>query len=187
MPLVDLDTIVARIRADFPEMPLPVVCSAYPGNTDVHRFFTGKKWSAVTAMRVKQENSGDPCDNGDVSGYVFEMTDEALRYFIPSYMLMALTEYCDYPRNSDTVWIYEPIYAVLTLPSVWSPISFEKDGEEDQAFRKRFEPYTSEQKRDVADFLYHQSFHNGPTFILTNDLSERPWRAYASYWQPFGS
>ena len=76
---------------------------------------------------------------------LFLMTPEGLRYYLPAYMLMSLGFGTVDGKNVDAT------LAQLTM---------EVDADLVRTFHERFDPYTEDQKRDIALFLKLESdFH----------------------------
>lgn len=162
----------ARIINDFPTAPIPEKISKETAECYVNAYFSNRSWRDVSARSILTAGGGDH------GTYLHDITYEAFQYYLPAYMLMCLNEY-----NDETAWIAETVFWQLLPPD---NLSSQEGDKPECKFVERFCKFTDAQKRDIADFLAHQSHHLGKEYIpsYTND---RALSAYNSYWHQFAT
>jgi hypothetical protein len=178
--MLDANTLANTIKLDFPVEPVPAAIGISTEAADVNSFFKDRKWTSLTTKVITAEG------HGDVPAYLAFMTPAGFRYYLPAYMMMTLQEW-----NEDNRWLLESLPTRLMPENVfWKrECSNQKRSAlpPDNNFTDKFSPFTFAQKRDIANFLYHQSFHDGPFPILANGRNDDAFRAFESYWYQFAT
>jgi hypothetical protein len=83
--------------------PLPAEAIGYPGEglhlerDAVVQFFAGKSWEEISWNELLKYK-------GDCSACLSFMSPEAYRYYLPSYMLVALDHYLESDVSADSAW-----------------------------------------------------------------------------------
>ena len=177
MSLIEADELIRRIKADFPLEPLPETYGqpTWDGE-DVTACFSGKRWDQIAAEYLYLY-SREPVR--DVASYLSSMSGAALRYYTPANMLMFFGD--DFEK---TRWIFEGLIWHL---NAYNPFAPRKNKEIDPSRIECFSGFTENQKRDIADFLYHQTYFEGRTLYLDRTYDEDAKSAFDSYWHQFAS
>lgn len=163
------DDLIKRIKHDFPLLPLPSpVVDKLGGGFEpqlVQDYFQGKDWQEVARLLLRgYESSGGSC-------LVF-MNVNAYCYYIPAYLLMSL-------QNYDLVGattIYDYTLYDLALPIIGQKLPLDRGWHLD-----RFEKFTFQQKRDIADYLAYEDRVHGE---VSGDAAKE---AFDSYWYQFAT
>jgi len=176
----DVPDLLARISGNFPIRPVPIDIGRSTEAPQVNAYFNGREWPTITVQGLLTEGK-DKDGWGDVPAYPFFMNDEGYRYYLPAYMRMILAE-----MNDENGWLLETIISGLHKNHYQYTLQKE-DGSLVRVdnFAQRFSPFSSEQKRDIADFLYHQIKHYGPKPV--NYVRDNVLDVYESYWHQFAS
>ena len=174
--------LAARVRASFSERTQPLQYGRDHGweSEDIDKFFKGRRWQDVTALLIWHESRAGELDTASFLDF---MTDECFCYFLPAYMQMVLLEYSTAPI--DLAWISSPVFSSLIA---YEP-SFQ-DGDSQKislAKLKKYSLLTNEQKNVVADFLLHQTKHNGILLAQAGSENKTAQLAFNSYWHQFAS
>ncbi len=180
MSLIEADELIRRIKADFPLEPLPQTYGqpTWDGE-DVDACFAGKCWGQITAEFL---NLYSREQIRAVGACVGSMTDEAFCYYSPAFMCMFFGN--DYEGSR---WLFE--HWLLMLDAYSSPTYNleQKDKTLDQRRLQCFSGFTENQKRDIADFLYHQTYFEGRNLYLNGTYNQYAKSAFYSYWHQFAS
>ena len=177
MSLIEADELIRRIKADFPLEPLPLL--AYGEGSEnyfANQLFKGKTWMELTTGYLHKENIDNRYDAGAI---LFFITDEAFRYYTPAYINMFFGS--DYEESR---WLFEHLIDRL---SAYNPFSPRNNKEIYPSRIECFSGFTENQKRDIADFLYHQTYFEGRNLYLNGTYNQWAKSAFDSYWHQFAS
>lgn len=161
--------LIKRIKQDFPLLPLPSpVVNKLGGGFEpqlVQDYFQGKNWQEVARVLLRGYES-------DAGSCLLFMNADAYCYYLPAYILMSLE---NYDLVGDTTK-YDSLLYDLALPLIGEKVPLDRDWHLD-----RFEKFTFQQKRDIADYLAYEDTTHGE---LSGDAAKE---AFESYWYQFAS
>ena len=151
--------LAAAVRSVFPVEPKPSKLVNYMGGGDPQQivdYFGGKTWPEITMHGLMYEYEGDPF------GAMAFMTDEAFRYYLPSFMMISLEEM----EIADLV--PSNVCWRLTPPD---------DPAENNIFLTRMSGFSPAQKEVIATYLREDA--------TTGACSSEAREAYEGYWHQF--
>ena len=130
-----------RIRAAFADASYPGDDNIAAGSSfeaqDVQEFFKGKHWEEITLHSLRHDYQGDP------SACLNMMTPEAFRYYLPTYLFIAI----DGQPESDVL----PEFTVYALTP-----SEERKGHSHNWFMQRVSVFNQAQRAAIKAFLESQ-------------------------------
>lgn len=84
-------------------------------------------------------------------------------------------------------WLFEDLPSYLLAYNDFYDYQRPIDLSLSDAKLKRFSLFNDVQKRDIADFLYHQTYFEGRNLYLNGTYNQWAKRAFDSYWHQFAS
>lgn len=147
---MDADALKATIRSAWAGAEAPIPESVAPGEPwseagRITAFFGGRRWEDVDLGALRDQYRGDG------SACLYFMSAEAFRYYLPSYMVIALEDYDD----ADVVGQA----AVNALTPTTNP---SLAGDE----AVRYDGFTRPQRRAIVAFLELMQHRHGDDFLL---------------------
>ena len=138
--------LLKTVRQAFQDSPYPGDDRIVPGGREndleqlgISEFFRGKHWSEITLRSLEEEY------NGDGSACLSLMAPEAVRYYMPSYMIITL---CDYD------------IADVVADSAINALALPEDSDLKEWWHERMSGFTLDQERVIVAFLRYMYTHH---------------------------